>query len=62
MNCDTVVMYIYFVTSLCVCEVLVVLKKNLWRYKNKDKKTCFGLQNKILSRVFLIPALLPIGM
>jgi len=38
MNCDTVVMYIYFVTSLCVCEVIVVLKK-LWRYKkNKDKK------------------------
>jgi len=45
MNCDTVVMYIYFVTSSCVCEVLVVLK-NLWRYKNKNKKTCFGLQNK----------------
>lgn len=55
MNCDTVVMYIYFVTSQCVCEVIVVLKK-LWRYKkNKDKKTCFGLQNKTwwLSRVSL---------
>lgn len=40
-------MYIYFVTYLCVCEVLVVLK-NFWRLKNKDKKHVWTRELQIM--------------